>query len=179
MSTPGNDPLDGFQSTRRKLLFSGLAVSFLSASGLSFPKLAFANSSLSFIPFMQISRLLVNHQLDELVGQKMLLTLETQHADLATSLNQLLAIAQEHNARIVEDFFPAIPEGALQDLAYKIIFGWYTGSFAPVRDAETFAFEKALTWQTTIDVTTIPSYGISGPNNWQRINTPVLPVPTF
>ncbi|WP_338564899.1 sugar dehydrogenase complex small subunit [Erwinia sp. E_sp_W01_6] len=59
------------------------------------------------------------------------------------------------------------------------MFGWYTGSLEPTRAAKSFAFEQALTWQTTLDTITIPSYGISGPNNWQRINTPVLPLPTF
>ncbi|ADU71680.1 conserved hypothetical protein (plasmid) [Pantoea sp. At-9b] len=167
------------QLSRRKVLLSGAVII---ASGLvtsALPSFALAQPSPGFAPFMQISRLLVNHQLDDAVGQRMLALLDSEEQGLLDNINQLLAIARAHNAFKVEDFFPAIPQGKLQDLAHKIIFGWYTGSLAPTRSAKTFAYEQALTWHTTLDVITIPSYGISGPNNWQRANTPVLPVPQF
>ncbi|WP_313681942.1 sugar dehydrogenase complex small subunit [Pantoea sp.] len=167
------------QLSRRKVLLSGAVII---ASGLVtsvLPSFAVAPPSPTFSPFMQLSRLLVNHQLDDAVGQRMLTLLESEESGLLEKLNQLLAIARANKASIVEDFFQAIPQGALQALAHKIIFGWYTGSLTPVRTAKTFAYEQALTWHTTLDVITIPSYGISGPNNWQRANTPVLPVPQF
>lgn len=169
------------QFSRRKVLLSGAVIIAGGVVTSALPSFVMAESkpSKSFSPFMQISRLLVNHQLDEAVGQRMLAVLESEEQGVLENIYQLIAIARSRNASIVEDFFPAIPQGELQDLAYKIIFGWYTGSLTPMRTAKTFAFEQALTWQTTLDVITIPSYGISGPNNWQRVNTPVLPVPQF
>ncbi|WP_017346192.1 sugar dehydrogenase complex small subunit [Pantoea sp. A4] len=165
--------------SRRKVLLSG---AIILASGLvtsSLPAFALPGTQPAFSAFMQISRLLVNHQLDESMGQRMLPILAAEEPQLTEQIQQLIAIAQTHQANVVEDFFPAIPEGALQALAYKIIFGWYTGSLQPTRTAKTFAFEQAMTWHTTLDAITIPSYGFSGPNNWQRSNTPVLPVPQF
>lgn len=165
--------------SRRQILLSGAVIMARGLLTSALPRFAFADSSLQFIPFMQLSRLLVNHDLDNVVGQRMLALLEAEHPSLAEHLNQLLAIARAHKAEVVEDFFPAIPAGPVQDLARQIIFGWYTGSLAPTRSAKSFAFEQALTWRLTQDTITIPSYGISGPNNWQRANTPVLPVPQF
>ncbi|WP_338563620.1 sugar dehydrogenase complex small subunit [Erwinia sp. E_sp_B01_3] len=175
-----NEPSSGnVQLSRRQVLLAGAVIMAGGVMTSVLPRFALADASEHFTPFMQLSRLLVNHQLDEAVGQRMLRLLAAQEKGLPDNLNQLIAIARAHNARIVEDFFPAIPQGELQDLAHKIIFGWYTGSLEPTRAAKSFAFEQALTWQTTLDTITIPSYGISGPNNWQRINTPVLPLPTF
>lgn len=172
-------PQGKVQLSRRQVLLAGAVIV---ASGLvssALPRVAAAATPAFFSPFMQLSRLLVNHQLDDQVGQRMLALLQAEESGLADSISQLLALAQAANARVVEDFFPSIPAGTLQDLAHKIIFGWYTGSLAPVRTASTFAFEQALTWHTTLDTITIPSYGISGPNNWQRVNTPILPLPVF
>ena len=177
MSASHDLPFGEVQLSRRRVLLSGAVIVAGGLIASTLPRFAFADSSKNFIPFMQLSRLLVNHKLDDAVGQRMLALLELEQPQLMENLNQLLAIAKAHNAQIVEDFFPAIPQGALQDLAHKIIFGWYTGSLEPKRSAKTFAFEQALTWHTTLDTITIPSYGISGPNNWQRANTPVLPVP--
>lgn len=109
----------------------------------------------------------------------MLVLLQHEESTLIDDIHKLLVIARQNNARVVEDFFPTIPVGRLQDLAYKIIFGWYTGSLAPTRTAKCFAFELALTWQTTSDAITVPSYAISGPNNWSRPNVPLSNMPTF
>lgn len=175
-----NDLPDGkVKLSRRQVLLAGAVIMASGAVTSTLPSFVFADTSTAFTPFMQISRLLVNHALDEAVGQRMLALLETEEQGLLDNINQLLAIARVSDARVVEEFFPSIPQGKLQDLAHKIIFGWYTGSLASTRSAKTFAFEQALTWHTTMDVITIPSYGISGPNNWQRVNTPVLPLPTF
>lgn len=179
MPYPKERPAGKVDLSRRKILLTGAVVMTGGLITSALPKFAFAEMSKSFDPFMQISRLLVNHLLDDAVGQRMLLLLEAEERSLRDNLSQLLAIARASNATRVEDFFPAIPQGKLQDLAYKIIFGWYTGSLESGRAAKTFAFEQALTWHTTLDVITIPSYGISGPNNWYRVNTPVLPLPTF
>ena len=165
--------------TRRRVLLAGAT---LAAGGLlsaSLPAFALPAPAASLATFMQISRLLVNHQLSDTVGQRMLALLNAEQPELQAALGQLLSIAQRRNATQVEDFFSDIPAGKLQDLAYRIIFGWYTGSLEPGRAAKTFAYEQALTWHTTLDVIAVPSYGLSGPNNWTRTNTPVLPLPTF
>ncbi|WAH61779.1 sorbitol dehydrogenase family protein (plasmid) [Pseudomonas silvicola] len=55
------------------------------AGGLITPALSafsVADSSKNFISFMQISRLLVNHKLDDAVGQRMLALLELGQPDL-------------------------------------------------------------------------------------------------
>lgn len=177
------DPIDpssgGILLSRRKVLLAGAVIIAGGVVTSALPSFAFAATSDSFTPFMQLSRLLVNHQLDQAVGQRMFALLAAEESGLGDSLHQLLAVARASNARVVEDFFPSIPQGKLQDLAHKIIFGWYTGSLEPTRSAKTFAYEQALTWHTTLDAIAIPSYGFSGPNNWHRVNTPVLPLPTF
>jgi len=179
MSASHDLPSGQINLSRRQVLLSGAVIIAGGLIASTLPRCAFADSSLQFMPFMQVSRLLVNHRLDDVVGQRMLALLEAEQPDLANLLNQLLTIAKAHQAKVVEDFFPAIPDGPAQDLARRIIFGWYTGSLAPTRDAKSFAFEQALTWRVTQDQITIPSYGISGPHRWQRANAPVLPLPQF
>ena len=76
--------------------------------------------------------------------------------------DRLLAIARKKNARIVEDFFPDLPEGPLKETALAIISAWYLGVVTDAPDAEVFAYEYALMYQPTRDVMTIPSYAISG-----------------
>jgi len=179
MSTSRDLPAGHVHLSRRQVLLSGAAMVAGGLVSAALPRWAFADSSLHFIPFMQVSRLLVNHELDDAVGARMLALLQVDDAQLGQKLSQLLAIARSQQATVVEAFFPAIPAGPVQALAYRIIFGWYTGSLTATRSAKSVAFEQALTWRTTQDILTIPSYGISGPNQWQRANVPVLPVPQF
>lgn len=169
----------GISLSRRKMLImsaaligSGLAVSTVPAFGI-------APATDTYSQFMQLSGLLVNHQLNEQVGRRMMDLLLQENAQLPSGLVQILAIAEKNNAKEVEDFFSAIPEGPLSDLAHKIIFGWYAGCLEPTRTAKSFAYEEALTFKLTNDVITIPSFGFSGPNNWTRPNAPVLPIPQF
>lgn len=174
-----NPRLGNVMASRRKVLLAGMVIMTSGIVTSSLPAFALPTLADNIVPFMQLSRLLVNHRLDEQMGQRMLALLQEEESGLADNLQQILVIARAKNAKIVEDFFPDIPAGKLQTLAHKIIFGWYTGSLAPTRTAKTFAFEQALTWQTTTDVITIPSYGISGPNNWLRPNAPLSAMPNF
>lgn len=175
------DALSGLNVTlsRRQVLFAGLVMAAGTALTSALPAFALPASNGSFANFMALSRLLVNHQLDEGVGLRMMAQLEQEQPALASAVSQILAIATAHNATIVEEFFPAIPEGKLKALAHTIIFGWYTGCLSSKRGVKAFAFEQALTYHTTLDVITIPSYGISGPNNWSRPNAPVAAMPRF
>jgi len=165
--------------SRRKVLMAGAIILASGITTSALPAFALPSQSEQLTSFMQLSRLLVNHQLDDGVGQRMLALLIEENPTLADSIRQILAIAHQHQATRVEDFFAAIPQGPLNELAHKIIFGWYTGSLEPTRSAKTFAFEQALSYHTTLDVITIPSYGLSGPNNWSRPNTPVANMPRF
>ena len=94
-------------------------------------------------------------------------------------MTELLAIAGKKNARIVEDFFPDVPEGPLKETALAIISAWYLGVVSDAPDAEVFAYEYALMYQPTRDVMTIPSYAISGPNAWTADPPALESMPDF
>jgi fructose 5-dehydrogenase small subunit len=101
------------------------------------------------------------------------------NSQLSNQVTELLAIARNKNAKIVEDFFPDVPEGPLKDTALSIISAWYLGVITDAAGAEVFAFEKALMYQPTRDVMTIPSYAIAGPNGWSADAPPLENMPDF
>jgi fructose 5-dehydrogenase small subunit len=129
--------------------------------------------------FMQISSLLIPHQLNEEVGKRIGAAMSALDPSLAEQVTGLLAIARQKNARIVEDFFPDVPEGPLKATALAIISAWYLGVVTDAPDAEVFAFEHALMFQPTKDVMTIPSYAVSGPNGWTADAPPLESMPEF
>jgi hypothetical protein len=169
--------------SRRKLLLGAVTVSagwagwgVLPAWGLV-P--APASGAVDPAPFMQLSTLLVNHRLDAAIGARIAAGAGAVHPQWQSMGAQIIAIAQERKAQAVEDFFDAIPEGALRDYAHWVIFAWYTGCSSNKKDAQVFSFEGALTYATTRDAVAIPSYGFSGPNLWQRPIAPLSPQPVF
>jgi hypothetical protein len=91
----------------------------------------------------------------------------------------LIEIARRNHAKIVEEFFSDIPIGPLKDTALHIISAWYLGVIVDEPDAEVFAYELALMYQPTLDVMTIPTYAISGPNGWTSESPPLNPMPKF
>jgi hypothetical protein len=105
--------------------------------------------------------------------------MNTLNPSLSEQVAQLLAIAKNKNAKIVEDFFPDVPEGPLKETALAIISAWYLGVVKDAADGEVFAFEYALMYQPTRDVMTIPSYAISGPNAWPADAPPLENMPDF
>ena len=129
--------------------------------------------------FMRLSGLLVNHQLSPGVGARIAKAAAAKYPDGANMMAAIVAIATAKQATEVEGFFADIPAGPLQDYAHWIIFAWYTGCSSPKKDAQVFAYEEALTYQTTADVVAIPSYGVSGPNQWSRAIAPLTPMPHF
>lgn len=166
--------------SRRSLLLTGVSLlgSYVALSSLPSWAIPQPDSPL-LAPFMRLSALLVNHRLNPAVGARMLEVAAREHADLDTLMQQLLALAEQKQAHKVEDFFADIPAGAPQTLAYWIIFAWYTGCSSAKRNATVFTYEEALTYQTTLDVVTIPSYGISGPNRWRQATVPLADMPRF
>ena len=75
-------------------------------------------------------------------------------------IDKILDIAKTKNARVVEDFFPDIPDAELKDTALAIISAWYTGVVVDAPNAEVFAYELALMYQPTSAVMTIPSMNV-------------------
>lgn len=166
--------------SRRSVLLGGAAV--LGGYLVTSPVTTFALSAgeqAQATRFMQLSQLLVNHQLDPQVGALMFRFAARQHADFDALADAIIGAAEKKQAKTVEDFFEDIPPGPAKDLAHWIIFAWYTGCSSAKPNAEVFTFEQALTFQTTADVVAIPSYGITGPNQWSQVTVPLSPMPAF
>lgn len=164
--------------TRRKLLLGTATVAAAWVAWSRVPAWGLAPAA-DVTRFMQVSSLLVNHRLDAGVGARMSAAAAArfaQHAELSAAI---LRAAQTRQATQVEDFFHDLPEGPVREFALWIIFAWYTGCASPKKDAEVFAYETALTYQTTADAVATPSYGFSGPNRWARPIVPLSPMPVF
>jgi hypothetical protein len=140
----------------------------VAASAAEFPK-----------QFMELSSLLIPHRLDGDVGLRLAAALTMKIPAFATHVTRLIEIAKQKHATVVEDFFSDIPAGPLKDAALLIISGWYLGVIIDAPDAEVFAYELALMYQPTIDVMTIPTYAIAGPNGWTSEAPPLEGMPTF
>ena len=171
-----------FALGRREILAGGLA--FVGGLGLAMPPAGLAAeatawSGESAARFMELSSLLIPHRLNEGVGSRIGAAMSALNPSLAEQVTELLAIARKKNARIVEDFFPDLPEGPLKETALAIISAWYLGVVTDAPDAEVFAYEYALMYQPTRDVMTIPSYAISGPNGWKAEAPPLSDMPEF
>jgi hypothetical protein len=169
-----------FNLARREVLVGGLFVGGLAA--LAALPAAFAQTSWSeeaAARFMEISSLLIPHRLNAEIGKRIGTLMSALNPSLSEQVTGLLAIAKEKNARIVEDFFPDVPEGPLKATALAIISAWYMGVVTDAYEAEVFAFEYALMYQPTSDVMTIPSYAISGPNGWTANAPPLSNMPEF
>ena len=138
-----------------------------------------ASTALPAPKFMEVSSLLIDHKLNSDVGARMAAAMSSIHPGIAQDVDQILEIARRKNAKIVEDFFPDLPEGRLKDTALAIIAAWYTGVVVDAPGSTVFAFELALMYQPTRDVMTIPSYAISGPNGWNASAPPLSDMPEF
>jgi hypothetical protein len=170
-----DDCPSAYNLARRELLVGGAYVIGGLAVVSTLPALAAPAtwSNESSAQFMKISSLLIPHRLNEEIGKRIGAAMSAINPSLLDHVTGLLAIASKKNARIVEDFFPDVPEGPVKDTALSIISAWYLGVVTDKPDAEVFAFEHALMYGPTSDVMTIPSYAISGPNAWPS-NAPAL-----
>ena len=166
-----------FSLARREVLAGALGLAALatlpSASALA------AWSDESAARFFEISSLLIPHRLNETIGKRIGVLMSTLNPSLSEHVVGLLAIAKQKNAKIVEDFFPDVPEGPLRDTALAIISAWYLGVVSNAPDAEVVALEYALMYGPTSDVMTIPSYAVSGPNGWSADAPPLSNMPKF
>ncbi|MGY3232992.1 hypothetical protein ACVWWJ_004476 [Luteibacter sp. HA06] len=169
-----------FQLSRRKILLGGTWL--IAATLLNLPD-AIRSMPAEGTPygktFMELSRLLINHVLSDDVGLRLAAAMLRMNPELPAATDRLLAIAHSQNARVVEDFFEVIPEGRLKDAAHSMIAAWYMGVIVDIPEAEVFAYEEALMFKPTIDVMTIPTYAISGPNGWSAEAPPLTYMPKF
>ncbi|CAM3726025.1 hypothetical protein BS639_03780 [Rouxiella silvae] len=169
-----------YNLSRRKVLLGGVVLIGSSYLGPTLPAWADSLQNASYTnQFMQLSTLLVNHKLDKNVGLRLAAAMQTSKMLTPQQVSDILAIANAKNAKIVEDFFPDIPAGPLKVAALDIISAWYKGVLVDAPDAEVFTYELALMYQPTIDVMTIPSYAISGPNGWTSHAPPLADMPEF
>ncbi len=129
--------------------------------------------------FMEISSLLIPHRLNAEIGRRMGAAMAALSPSLLLHIDELLSIARQNNARVVEDFFTEVPDGPLKETVLSIISAWYLGVISNAPDAEVFAYEYALMYQPTRDIMTIPSYAISGPNRWPAQAPPLSNMPEF
>jgi fructose 5-dehydrogenase small subunit len=169
-----------FSLARREVVIGGAFLVGGLAAGLMPTRAAMAAwSEEASTRFMEISSLLIQHRLDQEVGKRIGAAMGALNSQLSEQVAELIAIAKNKNAKIVEDFFPDVPEGPLKETALSIISAWYLGVVTDAAGAEVFAFEKALMYQPTRDVMTIPSYAISGPNGWSADAPPLENMPDF
>jgi hypothetical protein len=169
-----------FNLARRRVLVGALMVGGIAALE-TLPAIAAPASwsEESVARFMEISSLLIPHRLNEEIGKRISAAMSALNPSLSDQITELLAIAGKRNARVVEDFFPDVPEGLLKETALAIISAWYLGVVTDGPDAEVFAYEHALMYQPTRDVMTIPSYAISAPNGWTADAPPLSDMPEF
>jgi hypothetical protein len=175
-----DDSPTAFSLARREVMIGGAFLVGGLATGLMPTQSAMAAwSEEASARFMEISSLLIQHRLNQDIGRRMGAAMGALNSQLSDQVTELLTIAKNKNAKIVEDFFPDIPEGPLKETALAIISAWYLGVVTDAADAEVFAFENALMYQPTRDVMTIPSYAISGPNGWSSDAPPLENMPDF
>jgi fructose 5-dehydrogenase small subunit len=169
-----------FSLWRRKIIIGGGLLLGGIAAGTPIPAAPQDSATAQLAnPFMQLSSLLIPHQLDRDVGSRLAAALQTKYPEFTAHVTTLLGIAKKKNARVVEEFFSDVPDGSLKDTALLIISAWYLGVIVDEPGSEVFAYELALMYQPTIDVMTIPTYAISGPNEWTSEAPPLNSMPTF
>jgi hypothetical protein len=168
-----------FNLFRRQILIGGGVI----LGALAAPPIATlaADSAGSAYPrqFLELSGLLIPHRLDRDVGLRLAAALRMKDSAFEATVTGLIQIAKTKNAKVVEEFFPDVPEGRLKDAALLIVSAWYLGVIVDAPDAEVFAYELALMYQPTRDVMTIPTYAISGPNGWTSQAPPLSDMPSF
>ncbi len=168
-----------YSLVRRRFLGGGVALLGLAAAPRDVAALAGTVSGIPLPKFMEVSSLLVNHQLNGAVGARLAVALAVAYPDMEQNIDDILTIARKNNAKVVEDFYPDIPQGSVQDAALTIISAWYSGVISEALGSEVYAYELALMYQPTSDVMTIPSYAISGPNGWNASAPPLTDMPEF
>jgi len=170
---------------RRILVKAGASVVGVAVFGVTtrrIAKAAVAADALATVPtdkFMTASNFLIQHRLSAGVGARLAAILQTKIPTLDADLDAIIRAATEKNAKMVEDFFDALPDGQVKDTAHRIIFGWYAGVVDASPTAEVFAYEEALMYQPTKDAIALPTYSFNGPDHWTEVDPPLSAMPEF
>jgi hypothetical protein len=169
--------------SRRTLVKAGATAVGLAAFGVSSRPTAQAAgevaAALNGDKFMAASHFLIQHRLSPGVGARMAAILHTRIPTLDADLDVIIRTAKERNAKVVEDFFDALPDGQVKDAAHQIIFGWYAGVVDESPSAEVFAYEEALMYKPTKDAVALPTYSFNGPDHWTDVDPPLSAMPEF
>jgi fructose 5-dehydrogenase small subunit len=180
MNGQPNKPVQKPKISRRDALVGGVTI-FAGGIAVSAPT-GLASAAIepsTHSRFMRLSSVLINHQLRPEIGARIAKAAADRYEDLPGMLDLIIAIAERKHAAVVEDFFADIPDGNLRDFAHWVISVWYSGCSSEKADAMVFTYEEALTFKTTGDVVTIPSYCFSGPNHWSQTTVPLANMPKF
>jgi len=164
---------------RRHFIGGGVVAMAWAAAPFSVAALADTVPATPAPKFMEVSSLLINHNLNLEIGGRLAAAMTEADPGFEQNVEDILLIARSKNAKIVEDFYPDIPPGKLQDAALAIISAWYSGVISEALGSEVYAYELALMYQPTSNVMTIPSYAISGPNAWDASAAPLEDMPEF
>lgn len=171
-----------FKINRRGLLL-GMSALATAASFTQSPGLAASNGHIhepdSIVQFMGISKLLVPHELDSFVGNKIYNALSDTEESFDNTVTELQDFIMKNDVVDVEHLIPALTDAALKNSALKIISAWYSGVVHGKSGDRVVAFEEALMFKVTNDVMTIPSYAKSAPNAWNANAVPLLNMPSF
>jgi fructose 5-dehydrogenase small subunit len=136
--------------SRRTLVKAGASAAGLAVLGVSPQPTAQAAGEVAAVvalnvdKFMAASHCLIQHRLSPGAGGRMAAILHTRIPTLDADLDAIIRTAKDKNAKVVEDFFDALPDGQVKDTAHQIIFGWYAGVVDESPTAEVFAYEEAL-----------------------------------
>jgi hypothetical protein len=142
---------------------------FDSANTLSLNHIPDAVMKIAYDPTIASYRL-IQHRLSPGVGSRMAAILRREIPSLDADLDAIIRIADEKHAKVVEEFFDALPDGQVKDSAHRIIFGWYAGVVDDSPTAEVLAYEEALMYQPTKDAIALPTYSFNGPDNWTEVD---------
>jgi hypothetical protein len=184
-TTAVEDAFDTEPISRRTLVKASASAVGLAVFGVSSQSTAqaaeevAAAAALNGDKFMAASHFLIQHRLSPGVGGRMAAILHTRIPTLDADLDAIIRTAKEKNAKVVEDFFDALPDGQVKDTAHQIIFGWYAGVIDESSTAEVFAYEEALMYQPTKDAVALPTYSFNGPNHWTEVDPPLSAMPEF
>jgi fructose 5-dehydrogenase small subunit len=112
--------------SRRELLSASmLAVGGAAIAGTSILRIAqaadvaAAAAALGPDKFMLASSLLIQHHLSPGVGLRMAAILRREIPSFEADLGAIIRIADEKHAKVVEEFFDALPEGQVKDTAHE------------------------------------------------------------
>lgn len=149
--------------------------SFVQSRGLAEP----SHQSDSVSRFMSVSKILVPHKLDPVVGHRIYTALNNVEENFDNTLHEIQDFIVKNAPIDVEHLMPALADMKLQNSAIKIIYAWYSGVVRGKTGDHVIAFEEALMYKVSNDVMTIPSYAKSAPSAWNATAVPLLNMPSF